>query len=554
MGVDITTSWIIHIWIRQLIVCVCAQVVFSKPSCGPHQYVRDKRCCKKCEPGKYMLDLCTSKDDTICRSCGPNEYQPDWNNETRCLTQKFCDRGRGFEPDRPENHTAAVPCRCRPGLQCSLVNCEYCEKMPVCRPGYGITVAETTGRGSCAECRPGLFSNVSSAIEPCRPWTDCKALGRVEKEPGTSETDAVCGPHVPGSTISWAIVAVLSVITAISLVILFLFCCKDKLKSLTENVRTCVQDLKRNSMLQETALTPYDGVHGTQNRTLEITCLIRQEGDPKASQCASAGGMPEHAAAVQTTGGAGEPSAGACRESWEPAPAPPPPSSGSGSGSGSCSCALSLKEPLEVGENEDCSQAVAPPCSCPDRAAERPLLEPPVCDGNCSGESPAACPRCARPHGSCDPCPGSGGRVERRGGASEGGVGERDCGAGAGRRSTDSATKAPLSLVSDCEPGLPLHLSTGDLTQGPELEGASHSVAAGHVTGNSNTTFISNGQVMNFSGDVIVVYVSQDSQADSGDLEEAFPNPVQEETTKEGFEVVTKPKTSQPPQENVSVF
>uniref|UniRef100_A0A0E9S9T5 Uncharacterized protein n=1 Tax=Anguilla anguilla TaxID=7936 RepID=A0A0E9S9T5_ANGAN len=26
MGVDITTSWIIHIWIRQLIVCVCAQV------------------------------------------------------------------------------------------------------------------------------------------------------------------------------------------------------------------------------------------------------------------------------------------------------------------------------------------------------------------------------------------------------------------------------------------------------------------------------------------------------------------------------------------------
>ena len=37
------------------------------------------------------------------------------------------------------------------------------------------------------------------------------------------------------------------------------------------------------------------------------------------------------------------------------------------------------------------------------------------------------------------------------------------------------------------------------------------SFCSGQVTGNHNTTFISNGQVMNFSGDVIVVYVSQSS-------------------------------------------
>ena len=35
---------------------------------------------------------------------------------------------------------------------------------------------------------------------------------------------------------------------------------------------------------------------------------------------------------------------------------------------------------------------------------------------------------------------------------------------------------------------------------------------AGSVTGNSNSTFISSGQVMNFKGDIIVVYVSQNSQ------------------------------------------
>uniref|UniRef100_A0A452S0F3 Tumor necrosis factor receptor superfamily member 11A n=1 Tax=Ursus americanus TaxID=9643 RepID=A0A452S0F3_URSAM len=36
--------------------------------------------------------------------------------------------------------------------------------------------------------------------------------------------------------------------------------------------------------------------------------------------------------------------------------------------------------------------------------------------------------------------------------------------------------------------------------------------ASGNVTGNSNSTFISSGQVMNFKGDIIVVYVSQNSQ------------------------------------------
>lgn len=40
----------------------------------------------------------------------------------------------------------------------------------------------------------------------------------------------------------------------------------------------------------------------------------------------------------------------------------------------------------------------------------------------------------------------------------------------------------------------------------------SSSPLAGNVTGNSNSTFISSGQVMNFKGDIIVVYVSQNSQ------------------------------------------
>ncbi|XP_065689116.1 tumor necrosis factor receptor superfamily member 11A isoform X1 [Patagioenas fasciata] len=56
--------------------------------------------------------------------------------------------------------------------------------------------------------------------------------------------------------------------------------------------------------------------------------------------------------------------------------------------------------------------------------------------------------------------------------------------------------------------------------------------ASGNVTGNSNSTFISSGQVMNFKGDIIVVYLSQNSQegtAASGPNEENVGSPVQEE-------------------------
>ncbi|KFP90964.1 Tumor necrosis factor receptor superfamily member 11A, partial [Apaloderma vittatum] len=55
----------------------------------------------------------------------------------------------------------------------------------------------------------------------------------------------------------------------------------------------------------------------------------------------------------------------------------------------------------------------------------------------------------------------------------------------------------------------------------------------GNVTGNSNSTFISSGQVMNFKGDIIVVYLSQNSQEGataSGPSEETLGSPVQEQT------------------------
>ncbi|KAJ8413478.1 hypothetical protein AAFF_G00094740 [Aldrovandia affinis] len=521
MRVDFTISWIFRGWVTHLIVTLCAQAA-SKPSCNQHQYVKDRRCCSKCGPGKYAFAPCTSDSDTTCRECGTNEYQPDWNNETKCLPQKFCDAGKGFSQVRPQNPLVAVPCQCKPGFQCSLSNCEYCEKIRNCRPGHGLTT-DKSGRGFCVPCENGHFSNDSS-IQPCRPWTNCKELGKTEKQPGSDKTDAVCGPLIPG--ISWIVVAVLSVIIVISLVILFLFCYKDKLVPLSENLRTCVQNLKRSRIQQETLSAPYSSSHGQQNCTLyEITCLIRQEEDPLKSLdiCANDG---------QANGG---------------------PVADQGEGP--------VEEPVEVGENEDCSQAVAPgltrACSCGGEsgtgAANLLLLrETPLCHG-CSACSLASCPN---RHGSCDASQdsslaGLAGRTDA------------DCRQNEPCCCSIDSTAIPMPS-SDCgsDRGLSLQhsdeqkLSVTDLSLDADPESAGHisdlPLTSGHVTGNHNTTFISNGQVMNFSGDVIVVYVSQNSQGGGEGPEEAFCSPVQEESGEEDVQGLAKPKRDTVPQEDAS--
>lgn len=43
--------------------------------------------------GKYVFAHC-DESPTKCRDCGHDEYQPDWNSDTKCIPQKFCDEGQ----------------------------------------------------------------------------------------------------------------------------------------------------------------------------------------------------------------------------------------------------------------------------------------------------------------------------------------------------------------------------------------------------------------------------------------------------------------------------
>uniref|UniRef100_A0A8C2ZZ78 Tumor necrosis factor receptor superfamily, member 11a, NFKB activator n=1 Tax=Cyclopterus lumpus TaxID=8103 RepID=A0A8C2ZZ78_CYCLU len=228
---------------------------------------------------------------------------------------------------------------------------------------------------------------------------------------------------------------------------------------------------------------------------------------------------------------------------------------------GSCVCVIPVHEPLEVGDNEDCSQAVSPgtpgTCSC------RGL------DGDESGKE------------------------ERIGSVRTGGNGENELClplsqaqirpefklhltdrslvkqeelyrlASTDSTSTENGTTSPMTSVSPLmtsssvgdlyldkpteasspeqgqglswRDGKGIKLSSGelDLECSPESlhsQLTEPTLTSGQVSGSHNTTFISSGQVMNFSGDVIVVYVSQTSLGSEGaGQDDAFGSPVQEE-------------------------
>ncbi|XP_051537930.1 tumor necrosis factor receptor superfamily member 11A-like isoform X2 [Myxocyprinus asiaticus] len=532
----------------------CSVLAGLAISCLQYEYEYNGNCCSKCEPGKYVFAHCTGSLHTMCLDCGRDEYQPDWNREMKCIAQKFCDEGKGFNRTRPHNAIAAEPCRCKQGFHCSLINCEYCEAIKKCPAGEGVVMGET-GRASCVPCQNGFFSE-SQSIEACKKWTDCKAIGKTVKQPGSSKTDMVCGLHSPGPMTPWVVVAILLVIIMVSLVILFLFCCKDKLNFLSVNLRTCVQNLKGSRNQQETVIPSYHCSNGPQ--TFPLIC---QEKSPPESliMCPSTALTITDETSTCTDQEQADSSSGSSIEDSRDGPASP--LSGS-----SCSCAFSMKEPIEVGENEDCSQLVATglaTChSCRtgdafDTKGENVqvinLKEPLLCE-NCSSEGLPACAGSA----DCD-------YVDLQRSQEL----YLDYSSPAGKEamseipyrqnepcccSIESTTVPLLPSVSDNKQGLSLidsedlKLSNPDADTDYQNQCSEAAPTTGQVTGNNNTTFISSGQVMNFSGEVIVVYVSQTSLGSGGGTEEPFSCPVQEESNEDSFQSEPKSNIGTAPQ------
>uniref|UniRef100_A0A3P8VBH6 Tumor necrosis factor receptor superfamily, member 11a, NFKB activator n=1 Tax=Cynoglossus semilaevis TaxID=244447 RepID=A0A3P8VBH6_CYNSE len=423
-----------------------------------------------------------------------------------------------------------------------------------------------------------------------------------------------------GAASSWVIVSVLSVITILCLLILLLFCYKDKLKLLSVNLRSCVQNLKRTRIQQET-LAPLYPSGGPKYAPCETTKLICQTPQSPADEpsCTFSASAPDVKVSLPFTEGMMEIEATTKKTAMENQ------SEGSGEPeevseeegevvsvspllTGSCVCVIPIREPLEVGENEDCSQAVSPgitvTCSCKGLDGEREgekcakeervesvmvVSEAEIGDGTkekmvlCKSETGAASlvslsapllhsssvvpPSSPLPE-LCPPLAQALMTRELKPYMTDRSLVKQEelyrltsVESSSSENSTTPAMTSISPLMTStsvgnlylektpeasgpergqgifCEDGGRSKLSSGESEPecSPEslhTQLAEPTLTSGQVSGNHNATFISSGQVMNFSGDVIVVYVSQSSLgSDEAGKEDAFGSPVQEEAS-----------------------
>ncbi|XP_058532981.1 tumor necrosis factor receptor superfamily member 11A [Ochotona princeps] len=557
---------LLALWTLLAPVQVSLQV--TSPCASERHYEHLGLCCHKCEPGKYLSSKCTATSSSVCLSCGPDEYLDTWNEEDKCLLHKVCDSGKALVAVDPGNRTAPRRCACTAGYHWSQ-DCECCRRNTECAPGFGAQHPLQLNKDTvCKPCQAGYFSDTFSATDTCQPWTNCTILGKTEERHGTEKSDVVCSsslssrkpPNEPEIYLSTLIILLLFLSVAIVAAVIFVVYYRKRGKALTANLWHWVNEacgrLSGNKEATGDSCTHAHGAPAAPRQASEGFFLLTLEDKPfpedvcdpegaGVSAGALSGGGPcaqgQEATVlslVSETDAEGDPFRQIPTED-EYVDRSLPPLEGllllTQPGGKSL---LPFPEPLEVGENDSLSQCfsgtessvdsdscklVQPPC----RAEWMPLspdkyLQTEVKGGTCSnlanccqgfrnppgedGEPLTESPK----HGPLPQCAyGMGLPREEGAGRSEGGEQSEDW--------------ADVRLPDSARGGAGFGSSAGD--QPP---------ASGNVTGNSNSTFISSGQVMNFKGDIIVVYVSQTSQEGApgpgGAAAEPVGRPVQEET------------------------
>uniref|UniRef100_A0A8C8SUE3 TNF receptor superfamily member 11a n=1 Tax=Pelusios castaneus TaxID=367368 RepID=A0A8C8SUE3_9SAUR len=550
------------------------------------------RCCTKCEPGKYMSAKCTATSETVCQSCGPNQYMDVWNEEDKCLLHKICDEGKGLTEVTPGNSTFQRQCACTVGYHCNE-DCDYCQRNTKCAPGFGVQHAAQQDKDTvCAPCRWGYFSDISSSMDECKPWTNCTALGNAEGVPGTDRSDVVCvepknsvQPQDETNKVLYVLLVPVLFVTLTSIIILLVFY-KNKWKALTVGLQhwtneVCSQikgtkeshrdPFANTNMVSPESPQPFEGMYLL---ALGDYCFSEDMGCPNGHTLYGKGSpdtihyeLTEYIPPLSSVMASEDdsfrhiPMEDEYVDRTPHAPGYLPLLSRLDSKSVS-----PFSEPLEVGENDSLSQCFTgtesmvdlsgchssdPSCGM-DRiltSSDAYLQKSCHCTYNHMKETERkdtdhfpvtsesvnnymGCRVSSRdsPHKWREPLWAA---VDSTTVSPENGLYPQcTCGldfpsAGQSSLGSNLSTEDSSSEGTDT-----MHQNTSRSTSGANCSTSDLPQASGNVTGNSNSTFISSGQVMNFKGDIIVVYVSQNSQEGTtatGTADENVGSPVQEE-------------------------
>ncbi|NXL90943.1 TNR11 factor, partial [Alectura lathami] len=563
------------------------------PCESEQHYEYSGRCCTKCEPGKYMSAKCTATSDSVCQPCGPNEYMDVWNEEDKCLLHKICDQGKALKEVNPGNSTFQRQCACITGYHWNE-DCDCCQRNTICAPGFGIGHPVQQDRDTkCVPCPRGYFSKVASSTEECKSWTNCTALGMEELVPGTEKSDAVCAERKTpeqaedGTNKILYVLIVILFFVALTGIVIFIVYYKNKGKKLTADLQNWANEVcSQIKGTKETSRDPYVAVNIPNAAVPQLSedvrllgpanppapgclscasdCTACRQGSPGTAPC-GAGGNPQELSVVTET------------SDDHFAPIPTEDEYMDKYSMYLCTAdyltlqpdskTVSLfSEPVEVGENDSLNQCFSGIGSTEDVSGSQGSDPSSSVDGVHAATDKYLQKTCQRAHG----CPKEIDSKDADRFATNRdpekicvrcGVSYREsprkwskpCCAAA-----DSASTYPeTGSCAQCTCGLNF-LSAGQSTlasdhgmEDPSSDGANTKYqntnrstsgangstsdlppVSGNVTGNSNSTFISSGQVMNFKGDIIVVYLSQNSQEGataSGAAEENVGSPVQEE-------------------------
>ncbi|XP_059263118.1 tumor necrosis factor receptor superfamily member 5 isoform X2 [Mustela nigripes] len=200
---------------------------------------------------------------TACR-----EKQYPVNNQCCDL----CPPDLGLRVQREGTSETDTTCTCHEGLHCTSEACESCTVHSLCPPGLGVKqIATEVSDTVCDPCPVGFFSNVSSALEKCHPWTSCETKGLMEIQEGTNKTDAVCGPPPRMRAL-----VVIPITMGILLAVLLVSACVRKVAKEPENKvmwmehrKDPVEDMEESPVPPHSIAPVQETLHGCQPVTQE---------------------------------------------------------------------------------------------------------------------------------------------------------------------------------------------------------------------------------------------------------------------------------------------
>uniref|UniRef100_W5ULB2 Tumor necrosis factor receptor superfamily member 5 n=1 Tax=Ictalurus punctatus TaxID=7998 RepID=W5ULB2_ICTPU len=193
-------------------------------------YIKDNKCCKKCGPGKRMIQN-SACEDPVCQDCADGEFQDAYTTKSQCKRQPTCDRHLNLQTPT-QSKTELSQCVCFPDHHCTNTECVSCVRNTVCQAGEKVRSTGTQMSDTvCEPCPNGTFSNRDSALT-CMPWTEC-SLESKEVAPGSATSDRICEVQNQKFRALVTTVVIIVLLVLMGVVAYFIFCRKGKTGSVT---------------------------------------------------------------------------------------------------------------------------------------------------------------------------------------------------------------------------------------------------------------------------------------------------------------------------------